>query len=663
MGVSPGPQTPKVGSDSGDLLILGVVAENQDLDNPCHGQSGTSTALGADPFTRSRDAICPARASRLNQGAMGMFRSVLVAVAVTAVSVMPAQAETVSGRVTNPKAGMDVIVIGNDGTSRSAAVKPNGRFRITGPRQIMRRIFPRTGTGPTLHLLRDDTYLGPVLLASKSQRAGYTRLRAKAPKKIMLGTMTVRKQGFVSVKKLSGPKVTRQNLAKKGVDTSTTVRMRKGVPLGAGSQGATGRLAATAEARGLAGSSMPAGQNGLGADGDADGVPNVADVDMNGDQILDAAQLARPELTTSGQPFDGGEVLANRPAKVATVQKFLDTSSLAAVNSNVNADVTWDELITYLNSTLKISTSVPSNVLQDLFCPGLTSPGPEVPVCPPVQELSSVEVNCQLLYYCSPGSQAVLRLPDPALDGKLLRDTLLPNGAFSLFSSSSGPSGSQRSFSTTFEVRSITRDNVLLTGDSFEFVFKDGSGAEMGRQVSVLTSSVASPPEFSAVAGQPVVAPFDSAQPVKLTGDQSRSLTLEFFRPQTLDGDQLGASAPVLTDRGGLEYAVTVFALRNDPGASGYFCSADQVLPLSEDLVALESTIGPTGTRNGRLYDRNTGPTNGSVLRLQLNLGDCLAQPASGPGGPSPEGTTLAIDLGSFDSDDNRTSSRVFVKP
>ena len=591
---------------------------------------------------------------------MGMLRSVLVALAISAMSVMPAQAETVSGRLTNPKAGMDVLVVGNDGTSQSAAVKSSGRFRITGPRQIMQRIFPRKGPGPTLHLLRDDTYLGPVLLAPKSQRAGYVRLRAKVPTKIALGPMTVRKSGFVSVKKLSGPKITGKALAKKGVDTSTTVKMRKGVPLGAGSQGATGRLAATAEARVLAGSSMPAGQTGLGADGDADGVPNVADVDMNGDQILDAAQLARPELTTSGQPFDGGEVLANRPAKVATVQKFLDTSALAAVNSNVNTDVTWDELITYLNTTLKISTSVPSNGLQHFFCPGLTSPGPEVPVCPPAQELTSVEVNCQLLDYCSPGSQAVLRLPDPALDGKLLRDTLLPNGAFSLFS---GPSGTQRSFSTTFELKSITRDNVLLTGDSFEFVFKNGSGAEMGRQVSVLTSSVASPPEFTAVAGQTIVAPFDSARPIQLPDNQSQSLTLEFFRPQTLDGDQLDASAPVLMDRGGLEYAVTVFALRNDPGASGYFCSADQVLPLSEDLVALDSTVGPTGTRNGRLYDRNTGPANGTALRLQLNLDDCLAHPASGPGGPPPEGTILAIDLGSFDSDDNRTSSRVFVKP
>lgn len=594
---------------------------------------------------------------------MGMLRSVLLAVMLSAVGVMPAQAETVSGRLTNPKAGMDILIVGNDGTSLSTAVRTNGRFRITGPRQIMRRIFPRTGTGPTLHLLRDDTYLGPVLLAPKSQRAGYTRLRAKAPKKITLGTMTLREQGYVSVKKLSGPKVTGRALAKTGVDTSKTVRMRKGVPLGAGSQGATGRLTATAETRGLAGVSMPAGQTGLGADGDADGVPNVADVDMNGDQILDAAQLSRPELTTAGQPLDGGEVLANRPAKFATVQKVLDTSSLAAVNSNVNTDVTWDELIAYLNSTMKISTSVPSNGLQDLFCPGLTSPGPEVPVCPPVQELTSVEVNCQLLDYCSPTSQAVLRLPDPALDGRLLRDTLLPNGAFSLFSSSSGPSGPPRSFSTTFELKSVTRDNVLLTGDSFEFVFKNGSGAEIGRQVSVLTSSVATPPEFSAVAGQPVEAPFDSARPVQLAGDQSQSLTLEFFRPQALDSDQIGASAPVLQDRGGLEYAVTVFALRNNPGASGYFCSADQVLPRSDDLVALESTVGPAGTRNGRLYDRNTAPTNGSVLRLQLNLADCLTHPASGPGGPPPEGTTLAIDLGSFDSDDNRTSSRVFVQP
>lgn len=575
-----------------------------------------------------------------------VFRSTSIAALVAASLLVPitgAHAGTVSGRITNAQPGMKVLLVANDGSALSAKVKPNGKFTLKGSKKVMRKAFPKKGPGPTLHLLRNDIYAGPVLLGVKSPKKGYARLLGQGPKQVNLGTLTVKKQGFVKVTK---------RVSAKALDTKRTVRLRNKVPLGAGTQGATGRLARTAGVPRYAASVLPPSQTGPGADADADGVPNLADVDMNGDQILDAAQLAQVEQTLGGEQLAGSQVLENRPFKAANVIKILDTSRTVSVNSNANADVTWEELTTYLNEQLSIETGVESNGLRQLFCPETSAEAP----CDLVRRVSAVEVNCQLLDYCGLTSQAVIRAAG-ALDGQLLRSILLPNGAFPLTDQSNGY---ERNFSMYFAPKVTNQANLLLVGDAYEFVLKEGD-TELGRQATVLTSSVATAPEFVSVAGQPYTLPRDDRNPITLTPEQAAALTVAFYRPQRLNSQDMTGPAPELLDRGGLEYGFTVRDISN-PGGEGYWCRAEQVTSTSPDLVALEPGPGPGGIKVARLFDTNMSPANGGVLSYQVDLNGCLTNPSGGPTSPPPAGATLAVEIESFDSDSNRTRSSVYVK-
>jgi hypothetical protein len=543
---------------------------------------------------------------------------------------------------------MKVLLLANDGSARSAELNAKGRFTLTGSKGAMRKFFPRKGPGPTLHLMRNDVYVGPVLLAVKSNRLGFARLLGQAPARVKLGSMKVQKSGYVSVKNLAGKKATTKALRAKGVDTKRTVSLRKKVPLGAGTQGATGRLASTAQLRTGVSSALPPDATLLGSDADLDGVPNVADVDMNGDQILDAAQLGQPEQTHSDQVVGGLEVLENRPVPAAQVQKILNASPTAVVNSNVNPTVTWEQLTAYLNDgdNLVIGLSSNPTALRDMFCPG-TSAAP----CPAAERVMSIEVNCQALPYCSSRSQAVLRM-GPDTSGTLLRDLLLPNGAFPLFQQTQGPA---QYFDIKFLPKVQDRSALLFVGDAFEFSFKDAAGTELGRQATVVTSSVATPPVVTSIAGNDVAGVPDAAgSAVALPTDQMRNVPVEFYRPQRLDSQQMTAPAPVLIDRGGLEYG---FHVGTGTGGEAYFCKPEQVTPIGSDLIALKPGPGPGGSRVARLFDQNLNPTNGGRLGVSINVEDCLNNPASGPADPPPAGSTVVLGISSFDSDDNRTST------
>ena len=598
-------------------------------------------------------------------------RAVLVGSAVLPLAMtlaVPAQvaqaAKDVSGQLTGAGSGMTVLALADNGTSVSATVAGNGRFTLK-PGKFANQMFPGRGSGPTLHLLRNGEYVGPVVLGKftkkpqkgkkpqagkKPQKGkkpvqGYTRLAAKQAKAVKLGKIAFKKKGYA---------VVTGKLATKLLDTKRTVPLINGVPAGAGNQGAAGPIASSrAIVLGrAAGEAMPANAKTLGADADKDGVPNLADVDMNGDQILDAAQAESALPVATGGTLTGDEVLAGRPQTVVQFAKILNFDANRAINTNRNPTLSWATLQQYLSSNLQIEALAARGDLSSLLCEGNPAG------CAAGEALASLLMDCRQLSYCQAGSAAVIVAePGTGLDRQPLSVLLNSQGLIDVpIDTHSAPGGGttpfERGFQLSFFPRVSESTELGLVGDSFEFIFLDGQGNELARKAKVLTSSVVTPLEWKSVGGDTQV----TEQPQPLTPEQVSALRMEFYRPQRL-ADASGAQ-PLMADRGGLQY--NVYMMSEGQGSQFYWCRSSQVTPVSGDLVKVVSPTGMSG-RDEPLYDRNVDPVNGESLAYTLDVGACLADPAMGPGAPPQAGSIVTIEIESQDGDGNRTRTQAKI--
>lgn len=540
---------------------------------------------------------------------------------------------TVKGRLAPVGSITSVILIGNKGASASARVKKSGAFVIKVRKgRLASRLNPAKGAGPTLHLLRDGKYVGPVLLKSKGKR-GYARLATGLPKTVNLRTVKVKSTGFGRVKK--APK-------KRLIDLKRSVPLLKGAPKGAGSQGATGKLRSAAASR-LTVNDLSQKQSDLGADLDKDGVPNVADVDLNGDQVLDAAQADAPLQTADGR-LGGDNVLQGRQWGLVDYKKILNMDRTRAVNSNRNPSVTWEELTAYLRDNLSIEAAAPPGTLQKLLCNGAEN------TCDAAKAVARLTMDCSWLSYCQPGSQAVILAPPGSpLDRAPLTDLLDADGQLVMpRDPASGPLMNAE-VRLGFFPKTTSPDNVQMTGDAFEFTAYSGDGTVLAREAKVLTSSVATAMEWQSVAGTPVPVDADLAKPLPVP--TARPVAIAFYRPQRLADSPRGAN-PELLDRGGLQYSVYIM---DSAANTSYNCRPSQVTATSPDLVELVAR----GPYEGAplLYDKNLNPTNGTALTFALNIPGCLANPESGPQSPPPVGAQLRVEIMAEDSDGNRAMS------
>lgn len=585
------------------------------------------------------------RTRRILSGLSALLLGVGISVGVTAT---PAQAAPdVSGTLTKAPRGTTVLLVGNDGSSVSARVNRKGRFTVR-PGRLAKQVFPRKGAGPTMHLVRDGRYVGPILFATKSRSKGYLRLAAKNRKPIALGRIRVVKSGFGRV-----AKPVKRTL----LDTRRTGRLVAGAPLGAGNQGLTRPLSSSAMTIGrvqaAADPTLPAGAADLGSDADKDGVPNTADVDMNGDGVLDAAQAESALPMVGGGALSGDEVLIGRPRTATQFAKILNAAADgAAINTNRNPALSWAQLRDYLRDNLQIEVLMGRGSIADLFCDG------DPNGCAEARRMAELWMDCGDLAYCLPGSAAtIIAAPGSGLDGQPLPSLRGANGQLRipLDSHTSGSSPFERGFQVGFMPRVSNDSGLQFAGDTFQFTALASDGSVMGRQVKVLTSSVATPPEWRTVAGLPA-----TGSPVALSPQQAAGLDLEFYRPQRLTST--AGPTPVMADRGGLRYEVYLISSGSGP-SSFYWCRSSQVTPTHPSLAKIR-LAGEMPGRDEPLYDTDVSPGNGEPLSFRLDVTACLADPAStsgGVAGPPPSGTTMTVEMESQDSDGNRTRTRMLV--
>ena len=261
------------------------------------------------------------------------------------------------------KRGYTVIALAANGQARSVIAK-GGSFRVVPPAARV-----------TLQLRAPDgVYAGPVVLQEKGAKRkpnlAIVGVKAGAP----LGNITVNSVVGYALARLS------KRVWKARVDTTRWARAKNGVPIGAGN---FGRVLSTPPRV------SPPG------DLDADGIPDVLDIDMNGNLILndvDRSTASRPRASQAQQGSSMG-------AFTSLALEGLPPSGTGAIPPasepvNANAPGVSD-----------------ADINAALVSYGLLSMGADWPNHPYV----SGELDCGGLTYCSAGGTGVhldLLFPD-----------------------------------------------------------------------------------------------------------------------------------------------------------------------------------------------------------------------------------------------------------
>ena len=172
-------------------------------------------------------------------------------------SAASASAATLSGTLSGGK-GTSIVVVQSSGKGKKTLITAkSGAFKVTGVKLA----------GATVQIVADDgTYLGPIVLGGAKSKA-YETIKGTA--NLSLGTIKQKTDYGVTTSVPSSRMFT---------TSAYTVAAKSGRPVGAGKFG---------RVKVGNGKSALKGYDGVGYDTDLDGVPNVFDVDDNGNLILD----------------------------------------------------------------------------------------------------------------------------------------------------------------------------------------------------------------------------------------------------------------------------------------------------------------------------------------------------------------------------------------
>lgn len=532
---------------------------------------------------------------RLIRGAIG---ALLVILPTTAQSADAATTRlTVTGKVKGSEGqNLAVLLVGNDGSSVRTPVSPNGSFTATvSPRIVSSFRNGTPGKGPTLHIVQNGKYAGPVVLGKKNATTGYARLSSTKNGTVSVGTIAM-KTGY----SVASAKAT-------VIDKKASIRMKTGKPV---SSGSVREAAVFGPVHSF--DTVVADTTVIGADSDRDGLPNFADPDLNGDGVLDAAQ---PD-PSSQFANSTGVLPTRRPGGRFGFQKIIENPEFVQVNSNANPSVTQDQILSYLSRYMSIEMLV-----------GLSS-----------SEMSGVTVlvDCRKLSYCSPGSKSMIRgTPGDGNDGKELATLQNADGLLVM-----PDRAGENTKLLRFYPGAASATEAALTGDVFELLMQQ-SGVTTYSEVRVVTSSFVTPMAVATFNDTPVN--LLAHQKFPGTVDPTR-IALTFYRPQSF----AAGSTSQLVDRGGMSYVVRAWP--SDGSNKHYFCSADALTSLSPTLVkGTDTAIG-----GGVLFDSEQSPAaNGTKLAVTVDFTKCVNKESGKSAAPA-KGEPWWIEIEAQDSDWNR---------
>lgn len=480
-----------------------------------------------------------------------------------------------------------VLTVSKNGRSTVSTVATNGSFSVNAKQ------------GTTLHLIGSDSrYFGPIV-AAKGARA-YPSLSGKAGS---LGGVSV-KSAFATV-----PYGKAKNVisAKKLIDFDSTSG-----PTGAGKLGLV--LAPPSAVPQSANVGANADSSQIGEDSDEDGLPDILDIDDDGDLVLDisdSASAATPDYT----------------AKIAGT---LRTTLAGSVNKNISG-VTDDEVDTALSEGLIFGFTFRSNL--------------------DAVSVDSVNIDCGTLSYCAPETGSATIRSDNLSQ---LEDTLWINydddsdGFPNLNAASTPPyigvhpkaSRAQLRPGDTLFFNADTSGGSFIIPSVLPFYFVTAPALKSytsGSESRTLSYPISGGAEGTA---------FNNPFPL---GASSVSLT--FWKPQRPAVE--GAEDGDYIDNGKLGYGLTLSVQNN---SSVFTCTSSEYSNPSSGLTANTTAAGGT-VEAFEDTAADAAVNSDNVLSFTVDLGTCLSRQ-----GVATSRAVVMVDLNATSLAGDQTSQSFFVQ-
>ncbi len=506
---------------------------------------------------------------------------------------MPATAATKRAAITGTlsRSGYTVIAVASSG--KPVAVLVKGRaFSVRPPAATV-----------TLQLRAPDgLYAGPVVVAS--QQRG---------KQVIEGVRAGARLGKININAGKGYARVAKRLRARWIDTSRWARARKGVPLG------NGRNA------GLVRSKPP--RHPPAGDLDADGVPDVLDVDVNGNRIFN-------NVDTAGRSAHAAQATGEQ------INSLLDLGT--PIDGTVNADAgsTDAQIAAALPTWAWYALDIAPGDSVELDCGG--SPNPDSPTG-----------WSGGLSWCAKGGTGTLFEPGAPLNGEPFPACCDSNGNGYGTMISTNPAGSP-SGQVMALAPHATADHIG-TGDTL--IERITTGGVQHELVNTLQYSVATTPALvsyddgqgdSVTVSYPVSGPSSQppgpggpgtlANPFPVKADPSTghvTVRVTLWRPQRkpVPSDANGAGGDACLndsppcrwiDIGGLNYADHI-------EHTGAFCPQSAFVSHGPNLDYVPLPF--PGVRD-LVTDQPTNPA--STLTYTLDLTTCAASPVYSEGRPAP---------------------------
>jgi hypothetical protein len=493
----------------------------------------------------------------------------IVAVAcLCAAAPAPARQKPITGKVS--KKGYTVIAIGSNGSAASSAKRS---FRIV-PKSSKVTLQLRDAAG---------RYAGPVVVGgSKSKVVVGVRAGAK------LGTIRVH-SGYATA-----------HVAKRYLLRAWAAQARKGVPLGNGKN------------FGLVRSK----KHGPAGDQDMDGVPDVLDIDANGNLILNNTDRSshRRAHVAQDQPAPG-------PAQFSV---FSQIGAPIDISLNANATGVSDAQI---DALVQGGTTPPYQPLGTfLVFTGLPS--------------GDVQLDCGGLSYCSPGGTGLTRAPggppDPSQAFPSCCDA--DNNGWGTMVGNPGPGGQE------FDLYPKATSSQIKTGDTMIEHMSDGS--ELPGALNFVFNTTPALVSWTDTAGEagkvtyPVAAggPGTRQNPIAVSAgkDGLVQLTMTFWRPQRRAIAGAGEGDGFI-DIGHLSWEARLVG--NGPNS---------VVDCQNGLSTTDPNLTPTGDTNlASLTDgANDAPADPkNTLTYTLNFNACLDGTNNKGGLTFARGDTIQLEI------------------
>ena len=502
--------------------------------------------------------------------------SCLVAAAALVVTSAPASAAPthISGKLSKP--GYTVIAVAANGKARSVRVK-RGRFRLRVPARTV-----------TLHLRRPDgRYAGPI--AIRRERRG---------RRVIVGVKAGARLGRIRVRR--GYATLSRRPRKKWVDSDLQAQARRGVPIG------NGRNFGRVRSRGRGG-------RRLGQDRDLDGVPNLLDIDDDGDLVLDDLERGRSFRPRASQ-------VAGDPNEFE-----LGTGLALELDQTVHA-----------NPRNPDGTPVFSDAVIDTALPSFGTIGFEV-IPGDAAELdcgqpqSRTDPTLGGLVYCSRGGSG--RLLDPNATG----ESAFPRFPECCDSDGDGmgtltPTGSSPEGKGFMDLRHGATTAQIGSGDLvIARVVRNGAEIHFPATLQYVFATVPALASFDDGVNGPVPIPYPVAgfQPgppgpgtrgnryvVDARADGDVVLTMTYWRPQRRS---IPPEPGTWTDMGGLNYALGI--------ADHPLNCPTPTLSTSDPNLVVGTYTNPGGAAHpvlgDRASDRPADPAN--TFTFTVNATDCFA--------------------------------------